>query len=128
MTRALTLISVLILLAAPALAQDCQVVATSPAQGAVVSASTAWVEVTFSLPVRGDGYSFVKNPDMGAFPTVTGKAVFPSPTVCRLPVKLKPGLTYAIGINTAGFSNFRLAQAPHPPCKGYWLKFSTAKP
>ena len=80
------------------------------------------MEVTFNLPVRGDGYSFVKNPDMGAFPEVTGKAVFPSPTVCRLPVKLKPGTVYAIGINTAGFTNFRLAQAPHPPCQGYWLE------
>jgi hypothetical protein len=116
----------LVLWASPAWAGTCQVVSTIPAQGATVSANQNFIEVQFDRPVLTDRYSFVKNPDLGAFPQVTGKVTFPSPTACRLPVKLAPGTKYAIGVNTAGFNNFRDAGNPDLPCGQYMLMFSTA--
>jgi hypothetical protein len=119
------LLMALCLLASPAGAQPCQVMATFPAQGALVDAAQVTViRVAFSSPVLTNGYSLVSDPTRGVFPQVTGKVVFESDTVCLLPVRLKPGVTYAVGVNWGKFRNFRGAAAGRP-CQPYMLVFTT---
>jgi len=44
---------------------------------------------------------------------------------CVLPVKLERGTTYAVGVNTEGFNNFRPQAAPRAPCEAYQIIFTT---
>ncbi len=126
---ALRLVMVLFLLAAlatPASAQGCWVVATRPGQGVTDASSISKeIMVRFNAPVKTDRYSFVKHPLKGAFPRVTGKPYFISNKECRLPVALKPDTTYAIGVNTGRFTNFRLAADERLPCLPFLLIFHT---
>lgn len=115
----------LCLMSGLAWAEPCQVMATFPAQGSTVDAlQVTTIRVAFSAPVKTTGYSFVTDPTRGAFPTVVGKAVFESDTSCVLPVRLKPGTVYAVGINWGKFRNFQ-GSADGQPCQPYMLIFRT---
>ncbi len=121
------LLAVGMLAAAPALAQPCRVIATQPPAGASkVDPGLKAVRVSFSQPMMIDRWSFVKNPNLGRFPQLGGKPRFVDPKTCVLPVKLEPGVTYAVGVNTGGFSNFRPQAAPNKPCAPYQIIFTTA--
>lgn len=121
-----TVLALLCLLAAPSMAQPCRVTATTPvnqAQG--VSPKLAYIEVRFNQDMLVDRWSWVTNPRLGAFPKVAGKPSFVDARTCRLPVKLMPGVTYAVGINTEGFGNFQPQAAPGTPCAPYQIIFTT---
>ncbi|MCB2192991.1 MAG: Ig-like domain-containing protein [Deltaproteobacteria bacterium] len=110
-----------------ALAQPCRVTATIPAnQAQGVDPSLAYIQVSFNQDMLLDRWSWVTNPKLGAFPVVAGKPVFVDERTCRLPVKLSPGTTYAVGINTEGYGNFQTQAAPGKPCGGYQIIFTTA--
>ncbi|MBU1273976.1 MAG: Ig-like domain-containing protein [Proteobacteria bacterium] len=116
----------LLLTVGPALAQPCQVASTTPANRAQgVDPSLAYVEVRFNEDMLTGRWSWVTNPKLGAFPVVAGKSIFVDPRTCRLPVKLGPGTTYAVGINTEGYGNFRSKADPDTPCAPYQIIFTT---
>lgn len=111
---------------APAQAQPCLVTASVPANRAQgVDPHTAYIEVSFDQDMAPGRWSWVTNPKLGAFPKVAGKPVFVDGRTCRLPVKLSPGVTYAVGINTEGYANFQAKAAPGKPCTGYQIIFTT---
>ena len=111
---------------ASAQAQPCLVTASVPANRAQgVDPQTAYIEVGFNQDMLTDRWSWVTNPKLGAFPVVAGKPAFVDARTCRLPVKLTPGVTYAVGINTEGYGNFRALAAPDTPCAPYQIIFTT---
>ena len=117
-------------LSAPlALAQPCGVVATTPPAGslAINSAKTKAIVVTFNQAMLPGRWSFVKNPKLGAFPKLAGKPKFTDERTCVLPVELQPGVTYAVGINTEGYGNFRAQAAPSTPCGAHQIIFTTGR-
>jgi RNA polymerase sigma-70 factor (ECF subfamily) len=65
------------------------------------------IRVTFSKRMKDQNWSWVTfNPDM--FPNVEGKIHYEADRrTCVLPVKLEPGKTYWIGINSERFHNFK---------------------
>ncbi|MCF8034776.1 MAG: hypothetical protein K9K66_14045 [Desulfarculaceae bacterium] len=124
----LSLVAVLCLAPASALAKPCLVVATVPAAGAAkISPGLKAVSVTFNQAMVPGSWSFVKNPKLGRFPKLAGQPKFTSPNTCLLPVALEPGVTYAIGINTEGYGNFRAAATPKTPCASYQMIFTTGR-
>lgn len=85
-----------------------EIVALSPLNGAKdVDASLTELKVTFSVPM-GDGFSWTGGgPE---FPTIPeGKKPFwtDGNKVCVLPVELKPGSTYRLGLNSPSHKNFQ---------------------
>lgn len=127
MKTVLSLVASMLLIASTALAQDCQVKATQPGQGqTVVASQVTTIRVAFSTPMRAGSFSWVSDPTRGAFPAMTGKPVFESPTVAVLPVRLQPGMTYAVGINWGKFNGFRPTANPKSPCEPYMLIFMTS--
>ena len=64
------------------------------------------------------GYSFVIVGNKSMFPEVVGKPQWISETTIVLPVKLKPGREYSLGINSEQHQNFRgtngLPAVPYP--------------
>jgi RNA polymerase sigma-70 factor (ECF subfamily) len=101
------------------------VVATSPACGeAGVDPALAEIRATFSLPMATRrAWSWVVA-DEAAFPRVTGQPRFlPDGRTCVLPVKLAPGRTYRIWINSARHTGFRARQGA--PARPYLLYFRT---
>ncbi|BEQ13256.1 Ig-like domain-containing protein [Desulfoferula mesophila] len=123
----LALVLLLVLLAsASALAGPCRVVASVPApQAAQVDPGLTYIEVRFDQDMLTDRWSWVTDPKLGAFPVVTGKPKFVDARTCRLPVQLKPGTAYAVGINTGGYGNFQAQAAPGVSCAGYQIVFTT---
>lgn len=95
---------------APVLAQEITlesaqpvVVRTSPEAGsATVDAnSTTELRVTFSKEMNTGSWSWCNLPNKIGFPETTGKPRYlEDKRTCVLPVKLKPGKTYAVWINT----------------------------
>ena len=84
-----------------------RVVRTVPENGAQsVDATTTELRVTFDQPMkRGMSFTIIGNKSM--FPEVAGKPRWISDTTIVLPVKLKPGREYSLGINSERSQNFR---------------------
>jgi methionine-rich copper-binding protein CopC len=84
------------------------IVSMEPANGATnVPASTTQLVVKFNQPMGG-GFSWTKAE--GTQPEGTGKPAWSEDnTSCMLPVTLKPGTTYSIGLNHAFANNFQSA-------------------
>lgn len=82
-----------------------------------VDAATTELRVTFDQPMRRD-MSFVVVGSKSMFPEVAGKPQWISDTTIVLPVKLKPGRKYSLGINSERYQSFRgtngLSAVPYP--------------
>jgi hypothetical protein len=84
-----------------------KVISTTPANGAEdVDAAIAEIKVQFDTDMNPQGFSCVVNGDEGEFPETAGKPRWESPRIFVLPVKLKAGTKYYIGINTGRFTGF----------------------
>jgi len=115
----------MLLLAVPACAQV-TVVATFPPNGATdVDPSVTQFRVQFSEAVNRGGYSFVST-QYGQTPELTGKPTFSNgDTICTLPITLKPGVKYAMSINSDRFNSFRSARSGEAVTP-YLVVFTTA--
>jgi RNA polymerase sigma-70 factor (ECF subfamily) len=100
------------------------VVKTIPEAGVSdVDPSTKEIRVTFSQPMRDGGWSW-STASKATFPQTTGKPKYlEDRRTCVLPVKLEPGRTYAIWLNSQRFRNFRGANGE--PAVPYLLVFKT---
>ena len=105
-----------------------RVVQTVPENGAQsVDAATTELRVTFDQPMdTKKGYSFVIVGNKSMFPEVAGKPQWISDTTIVLPVKLKPGREYSLGINSERYQSFRgtngLPAVPYP--LSFWTALS----
>lgn len=88
-----------------------KVVALSPANGATgVDPALKEIKVTFDRPMNTTSWSFCQRSDRD-FPEVPSKPSFDkSRTVITLPVRLVPGRTYNIYLNSPPFLGFRSAK------------------
>lgn len=84
------------------------VVKTVPEAGASdVDATTTEIKVTFSKEMTDGTWSW-SIVSKESFPKTSGKPKFlADKKTCVLPVKLEPGKTYAMWINSANFGNFK---------------------
>ena len=83
------------------------------------------IKVTFSKDMQDGSWSW-STLSKESFPRVTGKPKFLAKgRTCVLPVKLQPGKTYAIWINSAKFGNFK--DTDGRSAVPYLLVFKTAK-
>jgi RNA polymerase sigma-70 factor (ECF subfamily) len=84
------------------------VVKTTPAAGTVdVDPGLSSIEVVFSKKMDDGGWSIVQS-SRRTMPTVDGKPRFDEGrTTCTIPVKLEPGRSYALWINSERFGNFK---------------------
>ncbi|HVX13517.1 MAG TPA: Ig-like domain-containing protein [Pirellulales bacterium] len=100
------------------------VVKTVPAAGtADVDPATTEIQVTFSKEMQDGSWSWCVAGD-DSFPETTAKPKYQAgQRTCVLPVKLKPGKTYAVWLNTEKFQNFKDAQGR--PAVPYLLIFKT---
>ncbi len=105
-----------------------RVVRTVPENGAQsVDAATTELRVTFDQSMdTKKGYSFVVVGNKSMFPEVAGKPRWISDTTIVLPVKLKPGREYSLGINSERYQSFRgtngLPAVPYP--LSFWTALS----
>ena len=102
------------------------VVKTDPPTGSTdVDPATKEIRVTFSREMRDGSWSWVTiNKD--AFPEITGKISYAKDRrTCVAPVKLEPGKTYAIFLNSTKFINFRDTEGR--PAVPHLLVFKTRK-
>ena len=111
--------------AAPRPAADApHAVVLEPANGAtqVDAASVTVLRATFDRPMEGS-WSWVR--EGGDFPETTGSAYFEEDgRTAALPVRLEPGRTYVVWLNSSRYQLFRDASGtPAPPLR--W-SFSTA--
>jgi hypothetical protein len=126
--RARSLIVMAVLLALPAAARaDLTVLSTAPRNGAQrVDPSLSEIRVRFSAPVRTDRYSVCRTEE-GRYPTVTGPLTFEEGgLVCVLPVKLQPGTTYSLSINSDEYRGFSSAADPKITATPYLMTFTTS--
>jgi RNA polymerase sigma-70 factor (ECF subfamily) len=81
------------------------------------------IKVTFSKEMQDNSWSW-STLSKDSFPETGGKPSYlPDKRTCVLPVKLQPGKTYAIWLNSAKFQNFKdVAGKPAVP---YLLVFKT---
>src|SRR5262245_33882555 len=102
------------------------VVKTVPEAGpGDVDSKLTEIKVTFSKDMQDGGYSWTTY-SKESFPKVDGKPKYlADKRTCVLPVKLEPGKTYAIWVNSENFENFKDTdgQAAVP----YLLVFKTKK-
>ena len=84
------------------------VVKTVPEAGADdVDPMLGEIKVTFSKDMQPRSFSW-STMSKESFPTVDGKPAYEDDKrTCVLPVKLEPGKTYAIWVNSAKFGNFK---------------------
>ncbi len=84
------------------------VVKTVPQAGATnVDPDLKAIKVTFSKDMDQTGYSWVQV-SKESFPKVDGEPKYEKDKrTCTLPVKLEPGKTYVLWINTSKFENFK---------------------
>jgi hypothetical protein len=84
------------------------VIKTVPEAGdAAVDASTSEIKVTFSKEMVDGNWSWVIV-SKESFPETTGSPKYDAnKRTCTLPVKLQPGKTYAIWLNSQKFQNFK---------------------
>jgi RNA polymerase sigma-70 factor (ECF subfamily) len=93
------------------------VVELDPPNGAVdVDAATAVLRATFDRPME-PSWSWVT--EGSHFPQATGKAYFePDARTAAMPVRLEPGQTYVIWLNSENYQLFRdLQGTPAPPLR-----------
>jgi hypothetical protein len=102
------------------------VVKTVPQAGAAdVDPSRKEISVTFSKDMDDVGWSWVQLSDE-TFPKLDGKPKYDKDKrTCVLPVKLEPGKSYAIWLNTEKFDNFKDAEGRS--AVPYLLVFETKK-
>ncbi len=100
------------------------VVKTFPAAlDRTVDPDTTEITVTFDQPMMNFSWSWVGGGEH--FPETTGQPRYDKErTTCTLPVKLKPGHWYWVGINSEKFVYFQTAK--HIPAKPYAILFATA--
>jgi RNA polymerase sigma-70 factor (ECF subfamily) len=84
------------------------VVKTVPEAGAgAVDPKLTEIKITFSKDMQDGSWSW-SSLSKESFPKVDGKPKYlADKRTCVLPVKLEPGQTYAIWVNSEKFSNFR---------------------
>ena len=101
------------------------VVETSPEAGADdVDPKTTKIKVTFSKAMADGSWSW-STLSKDSFPETSGEAKYlEDQCTCVLPVKLKPGKTYAIWLNSNKFHNFKDTKGN--PAVPYLLVFRTA--
>ena len=98
------------------------VVQTVPKSGdSDVNPSLTEIRVTYSKPMMDGNWSWCYDPNELS---TTGKSRYEvDGKTCVLPVKLEPGKTYTIGLNSKDFHNFKdVAGRPAVP---YVLQFNT---
>ncbi len=102
------------------------VVKTVPQAGvADVDAKTTEIQVTYSKDMADESWSWAQISD-DSFPKIIGKPKYlKDKRTCVLTVKLEPGKTYAIWLNSEKFENFKDANGR--PAVPYLLVFKTAK-
>jgi len=102
------------------------VVKTVPEAGSGdVDPKLAEIRVTFSKDMEDGSWSWVTL-SKESFPTVDGKSKYlADKRTCLLPVKLEPGKTYAIWVNSEKFGNFK--DAGRQSAVPYLLVFKTKK-
>ena len=102
------------------------VVRTVPEAGAAhVDVGTTEVRVTFSQVMQDGSWSW-STASRETFPQTTGKARYlDDGRTAVLPVKLEPGRTYAIWLNSQRFRNFKGKNGQ--PAVPYLLVFKTVK-
>src|SRR6266436_6957362 len=102
------------------------IVKTLPQAGAAdVDAKTTEIQVTFSKDMMDQSWSWSQLSDE-TFPKFTGKPKYQKDKrTCVVSVKLEPGKTYAIWLNSEKFDNFK--DADGRPAVPYLLVFKTAK-
>ncbi|HEV3120545.1 MAG TPA: Ig-like domain-containing protein [Isosphaeraceae bacterium] len=100
------------------------VVKAVPEAGASdVDPATAEIRVTFSQPMQDGTWSWATVSNE-TFPRTTGKPKYMDDRrTAVLPVKLEPGKTYAVWLNSANFQNFKGANGK--PAVPYLLVFKT---
>jgi RNA polymerase sigma-70 factor (ECF subfamily) len=102
------------------------VVKTVPQAGAAdVDPGLKSISVTFSKDMEDESWSWVKLSDE-SFPKLDGKPKYDKDKrTCVLPVKLEPGKSYAIWLNSDKFENFK--DADGRSSVPYLLVFETKK-
>jgi hypothetical protein len=102
------------------------VVKTVPAAGDTgVNAKTTEIQVTFSKVMHDGSWSWA-TVSQESFPKMDGKPKYLADgKTCVLPVKLEPGKTYAIWINSEKFKNFK--DQTGKPAVPYLLVFETKR-
>jgi hypothetical protein len=102
------------------------VVRTSPETGAAdVDPSLKEIRVTFSKKMTDQNWSWSQTSE-GAYPESAGAIHYLADgRTCVMPVKLRPGTTYMIWLNSSQFQNFCDLQGR--PAVPYLLKFQTRK-
>jgi RNA polymerase sigma-70 factor (ECF subfamily) len=102
------------------------VVKTVPEAGASeVDPKLTEIKVTFSKDMQDATWSWVTH-SKESFPRMDGKPKYlADKRTCMLPVKLEPGKTYAIWVNSAKFGNFK--DADGRSAVPYLLVFKTKK-
>lgn len=101
------------------------VTATSPRAGdPAVDPSLKQISVTFSEEMQTNNMWSWAMESAESFPTVKGKPHYlPDKRTCVLPVRLSPGTTYRIWINTTKLNAFR--DVNNNPAVPYLLEFRT---
>lgn len=100
------------------------VVKTTPEAGSrEVDPRTTEIRVTFSKEMQDRNWSWA-TASKESFPETTGEPKYDDDKkTCVLPVKLEPGRTYAIWVNSQKFHNFKDAKGQ--PAVPYLLVFKT---
>lgn len=102
------------------------VVKTIPQAGAAaIDAKITEIQVAFSKDMMDNSWSWSQLSDE-SFPKIIGKPKYlKDKRTCVVGVKLEPGKTYAIWLNSEKFDNFK--DADGRPAVPYLLVFKTAK-
>lgn len=102
------------------------VIRTNPVANATdVSSSVSEIRVTFSKDMKEGTWSWIKMSE-DSFPELVGLPHFSSDSrTCILGVKLKPGHTYAVWLNSSSHTGFKDTEG-HSAVP-YLLTFSTKK-
>ncbi len=88
-----------------------RVVALSPKNGATgVDPNLKEIKVTFDRPMNTSGWSFCQKSDVDFPETLSKPSYDESRTVITLPVRLEPGKTYNIYLNSPPYIGFRSAE------------------
>ena len=83
------------------------------------------IKVTFSKDMQNESWSW-STLTKESFPTIDGKPKYlADKRTCVLPVKLEPGKTYAIWVNSSKFANFK--DTDGQSAVPYLLTFKTKK-
>lgn len=103
------------------------VLKTVPAAGSTdVDPELTEIKVTFSKEMTDGSWSWVIHLNKDYFPGDGGKPKYlADKQTCVLPVKLEPGKTYAVWVNSDKFTNFK--DTAGRPAVPYLLVFRTKK-